>query len=571
MEEFNKNFFSILAKLIKLDFSIRKAKDLKELGYKLETEENFEEFSYCITFSNENFYVLCMLLDLPENDYEQIVNKICNFSTDKCEKDIFIIGLLRNLEKHELFKFEPSFKNIMYNFIAGEFIDFANLEKKYFDYLSLKERIINGNLKDTNIIDISKFIKSEEENIKLADEILNILRNLRKHYQKIKSIGSFRKKFYEIFINPYLGQNNELLSNDSLSMIYENYIKLIGEEETIYKKTHFKPKEIFRLPTPFFLQDFIQTFERFNQFMKNMNKKISLLLIDNKPREKMGKVFEILKNYHLDRYFLIHALYEEDGKIEASKILLEKEKNLDLSNKNKIYNVLNKIFSEDLNYHFILMDFFLHKKENKVNEVDLIIASEFLESMDKYKRENYIFLKDWVFMVSDYSESFIKYLQGGVVSETFNSIFVNFGESSHQKKSIVFVYKLLKFILNRLQHFQNLHSRIVNTFLADSQNNDDKIDKYVYVLDELIKETYAIGNIFFEKKENGIRFYTSLKNLVETYLYISPVDWPVLERQIDYMNHLINELKHEEKSLNEIKGFSNQKILKDLEKWKEEY
>jgi len=538
--------------------------------------------------SKEGEYIFCNLISPVRVLLDKITRFLNNVKSKKNYIVLFpVLGYESQLSK--FFRFlisNPDFLDFRQAFFKMEFIHTNqkdSIEKEFIKYIekgNFDEPF--GNLYPISLSTNSGEIKTKVEKFVefLKEEINKIPHN---HIQKL----SKRKQCYKkVFIEPYIEIYNGMHSEDSKDNVNTNNIS-VNEAFKVYynfyKKhinkrnagSHEKSLDLFRLPVPFFLQDLESLLDYFkDEIEKRENRKIKLLLIDNKPREKIVCINKFLKKFSLRNCFEMICIFtntDNDEKEDIALKTVENNQDIKLAKASFTLSTIKKIAEKlieakkNREYNFILLDFFLDSQ-------DSIQADYFIKILEDKKLEKKDFSKDWVFMISKYSDSFVKYLNSGTFSTVYPTVYIDFG--AEPNRGIIFVYKLLKFIKNRLDNFKKLHENIVDTFLkkneesSTSDKEEERKDflKYLPILDELIKETSAIGDIFFKEPEKAEKIYLTLKNLIEMYVTISPADVGRLIAQVNLLNLLVENAKME-KMFADAKGFYNRKINKDLEKW----
>jgi hypothetical protein len=357
------------------------------------------------------------------------------------------------------------------------------------------------------------------------------------------------------------------------------YNRLHGNAE---EDTHSVNLELFRAPIPFPLQDLIDAREEIKTIASgkaNKHRRIRLLLIDNKSNkfvENAGlTLFDALATFfpEFEDVFTLEMLggkSPSDGRLikRYEKFHLTKfiDENCALNDQEEDYH---KSFLEqdnadvnryrDLVYrkirssHFILLDFFLNKE-------DTYLAYDFIQDIqditDKETEKKESPLVVWYFITSAVYDSVVKYAQSGLLAEHYESAVVNAGDDpTNERRQIIFVYKLLTFIRARIRYFKR-HKDVIEKRLLNKKGQCSECEKgnpceRIKCLDRMLdsirkfqNEYDSIYDIFYseEFKRDIKRVFEGLENIIKQFMWIPEADWPIIQRQIDFIDTLAEKI-----------------------------
>lgn len=422
---------------------------------------------------------------------------------------------------------------------------------------------------------------SEGTFINVVDAMdINVKTNLNEALLQLSSInangmGSYRKKFYETFIDYYLTESKTIKEElkqvvGSRSVSIEFNIDLLSDKITgsvtggvdkcrfdleiflkavdiLYcnlngikynKKIHNVEYELFRSPIPFPMYELIEAQQRITNELKCGN--VRFLLVDNKE----------------DKYEKLSLLLDETLKGKATLSMLGPQNNqpFDLGSFRNDRDYAMKVFEEIRLSHFVFLDFFLHE--------ETYLAFDFIREISKIKKQQRDYSTTWYFITSAVYDSVVKYSQSGLLAEFYESAVVNAGDDpTNEKRQIIFVYKLLTFIQSRLKSFENYEEMIVDWF-SDRQNDlkaahckdyneksgceKDRQHSCLNNMQSLIKkylsECEEITKIFPATKNNEFREIVNvLDNVINQFTWLPQADWQIIQHQIDLINaHISN-------------------------------
>jgi len=385
---------------------------------------------------------------------------------------------------------------------------------------------------------------------RLLDDILLAIMAV-KEIAQFKGYYRWRARFYETFVKFYDNFENankthidwnapekledpafitdEQEKNITWENLYQtndfyNYLNGTLKQR---QNAHHVPLELFRAPIPFPLQELVNAKNEIGKELKKggMNKKIKLLLIDNRSDNKfiskngnspkaqslcnllfsenngfdLGDIFEIqmlgntvykkkngisgfyekyekdippinrfeedYENFKLKRFKESESLKEPE--IEYHKRFIGGKNNINVRSDTYFDLVYQKVKDA----HFVLLDFFL-------DDDDTYLAFNFINDLCAMKKERNDTFTTWFFITSAVYDSVVKYSQSGLLAEYYESAVVSAGDDpTNNKRQIIFLYKLLTFINARLKNFCNLQKTIYDRLLKNKDKDCEHWDK----------------------------------------------------------------------------------------------
>ncbi|PXF58997.1 MAG: hypothetical protein C4B58_04795 [Deltaproteobacteria bacterium] len=377
--------------------------------------------------------------------------------------------------------------------------------------------------------------------------------------------------------------------------------------------------ELFRAPVPFPLQELIDAKKEIEKNQLTADKRIKLLLIDNKMDKVKKKenshdegelisvlfdseycsMFELrmlgdlvwkkrgsIKTLNDDNYEILKKKETFDSKTFKDEL---KDYSVAKDKKAKEFAYLSKVYKKIKSAHFVLLDFFLNKQ-------DTYLAFDFIRDVAEIKKREQDHSTTWYFITSAVYDSVVKYSQSGLLAEYYESAVVNAGDDpTNSKRQIIFIYKLLTFINARLKSFGSYKDLIFKRMLSEVKNAEGRPECCVKAKnergvkredpacqgkcekDKCLKEMQTaikrylteydnIYSLFYDEDEKD-KYKSAVVLLDDTitkFLLLPEADWQIIQHQIDYINAKLRKAKGK-------RQFSCSYINKEIERRSEIY
>lgn len=355
---------------------------------------------------------------------------------------------------------------------------------------------------------------------------------------------------------------------------------------------HHIPLGMFSAPRPFPLHELIDTKNKIEQAIEGNT--IKLLLIDNRAESKFrsticsdgkGTIHKIFKEFDLENFFelrmLEHPFNSDDPDLNNLDLTKEEfdfekfrnpKKIMGLSQSENPWTIspwtyADKVYNKISEAHFVLLDFFL-------NKADTYHAFDFIRDFAQTKRKKSDYRTTWYFITSSVHDDVTKFMQSGLLSEYYESAVVNTGDNpDNEKRKIIFVYKLLSFILARMNSFQGLVDSIAkcNVLNCSQENSKDCCERCLAhvqsVLRKYLAEHEEITRIFPKLKatEKEFKDLVSLLDSILNHFYMLPeADWAIINMEIESFDSRVSRQHLNQDILK--KKFSCKYILTELER-----
>ena len=482
---------------------------------------------------------------------------------------------------------------------------------------------------------------------RLLDDILLAIMAV-KEIAQFKGYYRWRARFYETFVKFYDNFENankthidwnapekledpafitdEQEKNITWENLYQtndfyNYLNGTLKQR---QNAHHVPLELFRAPIPFPLQELVNAKNEIGKELKKggMNKKIKLLLIDNRSDNKfiskngnspkaqslcdllfseddgfgLGDIFEIQmlgnavykkkngtpkfyqNDNELSNYSDFKGEYEEFKfkRFKEPESLKKPEKEylkafIEKQNKSGIENYADLAYHKIKDAHFVLLDFFL-------DDDDTYMAFNFIKDICDLKRAKKDYSTTWFFITSAVYDSVVKYSQSGLLSEYYESAVVCAGDDpTNKKRQIIFLYKLLTFIQSRLNCFKKYEDMIMGEFGLSEEcsrykggcKKEDCLEGILSLTRKYLAEHGEISNVFSISEDSDKKNIAEiLDNLIKQFIWLPEADWYMIQHQIDFINTKLSSLQ--DKRLKKCK-FSCKYIIEELKYRSEVY
>jgi hypothetical protein len=330
--------------------------------------------------------------------------------------------------------------------------------------------------------------------------------------------------------------------------------------------THRVPHELFRAPVAFPLHELLDARRDIEGDLarkgKRKNKKITLLLIDNRPDKfihsgKAGPLCGLITDLHLDNIFQLKTLgrycYQDTSfwKYENDSALLCNAEDIDLQsiqfdwwkftrlNPRSDDDYRENVYKEVANSDFILLDFFLNEGS--------YLAFDFIKEINYIKKENEDYSTVWYFITSAIHDSVMKYSTSGLLAEYYEWAVVSSGDDpTNERRHIILAYKLLTFVQARLLSFRNLEAMIQEKFKGCRCLDDDKrsckkrqdlcLHRILSLTKKYLAEHEEASKIFGVDDKHFKDIVEVLDNLIKQFLWLPAADWQIVQHQIDFIN-----------------------------------
>jgi hypothetical protein len=384
-------------------------------------------------------------------------------------------------------------------------------------------------------------------------------------------IGKGRQDFYKVFVEKIewkehwatIVKDKEDCCNLKLidKWIF-NVRNNIHPEKDTDNYGHHSPGRLFRQPTPFSFWELCALLADIHTYLnhediQNRNKR-KIFLLDNKDfrqisaddrNNKIYRINNILMKYGIDKYFHITQSTKED----ESDIFVFRTDN---------YEHID--FSK---YLLILLDFFLSSKGDRQ-----YLAFDFIRKYCNKKDEHKQFHTDWFFIVSVAYQDVLEYANAGRLFSFSATTRVDFGDDpTNKKRDIIFLYKLLTFILARHDYYKACIRAFLECDIFFCQNNGTSTNlekqhkdcpkgkeyekcfkniqticrKYLSEHEDMVnffpclfreaKEDKTVTNI--EEEANLFKENVELLDaIINQFFWMAEADWPIIQREIDFLN-----------------------------------
>jgi len=329
------------------------------------------------------------------------------------------------------------------------------------------------------------------------------------------------KNYYETFINYYDG-TEDTISDDDLQKASRYYCSHNGIDPN---NTHSVEKEIFRAPLPFILSDLLSEIEELRSTVGQFKQKIKLLLIDNNPAGKLGKINDIIDNYNLSDF-----------------LVLKPHEIKDITD-----TVLENVYEEIKQHQIILLDFFLNTA-NTYLAFNLIKKMVEIRNVSGKTKDELDSATVWYFITSAVHDSVTKYTQSGLLTEYYESMVVDHGDDPcNEKRELIFLYKLVSYINSQIRTYRKYVEKLDLMMICKEVKctphsnclnaSQGGIKKYLAEYENIKRIFY--NEIAWDKyKELAER----IDETVRAFKILPEADWQIMQIQIEYIDVLLDRI-----------------------------
>lgn len=426
-----------------------------------------------------------------------------------------------------------------------------------------------------------------------------------KEDRRIKRIAEYRRLYYDTFIDFYdrfcdkptdLVQLVREIESGSVSnagdihTLISTLRRWQGEKEklgsllcyinelqwrlhgTEYRSSgHRVPAENFTAPVPFVLDELLTVRDEIERISRSGRKKIRLLLVDNNTEKFVGsgnageivpgRLGALLQNDILGLKGLFElrmlggSVLTEEGLLNAQGEVitrftefLEDKERFTWTGESADFHSWEVIYERIRKTHFILLDFFLNRENT-------YLAHDFMRDIAQLKELKDDVSSSWYFITSSVYDSVVKHAQSGLLAEYYETTVVNTGDDPvNRMRQILFVYKLLTFIRARLRRFSHYKEKIIEVRFINVGGQCSKhmccenpkvcLDSALGTIQRVLVEYENLYSIFYpEKHKRDIkRVFEILENVIKQFFWLPEADWPVIQRQIDFMNSILSHI-----------------------------
>lgn len=210
-------------------------------------------------------------------------------------------------------------------------------------------------------------------------------------------------------------------------------------------------------------------------------------------------------------------------------------------------------------YLLVLLDFFLSKSPNHQ-----FLAHRFIRDYNAFKEKNNCFHTDWFFIVSEAYSDVLAYADAGSLSSFSGSTRVDFGDNPlNKKRRIVFLYKLLQLLTGRIIRITGAWEKIEKLYLPrkkDLPHDQDRpcpcsrrkgekgcadwkrcLDNGIILIHQFKtayedeKKLGSDDHAVHTRYDNQFKMANSLENIITDFMWLPEADWPIIQRQIDFL------------------------------------
>lgn len=345
---------------------------------------------------------------------------------------------------------------------------------------------------------------------------IDVYQSLKKHY--------YRGLFFDN--QPLLASQKTLLEN-----AWTTHIDLKFKEQD--KAFHDLSQLDIRTSMPFYLCSVTNKLEIIKNTFKN-EQILDFLLIDDDSSmdEKYRTIYTILTNLFGENNFKLN-------KKSFNKNTFTKTKQIQLIQaENEFPNIRNS--------NFILVDFILDPI--KEGGEGVFFGSDFIERIEKIKKEQDEIFRTWYFVTSFLSTYVHKFEIDKIMYEYYESATVQLGDSTDEKFAIFFIKKLVYFIYSKINiyiriikiteelmkrvHAQIPHKNLMRKLIMLMQTLRQQID--------LLELRYNDHNVKLAKQ-----FYALVINILEDYIEQITSQWEIREIKLQELKSLKSKLLHD--------------------------
>jgi len=485
----------------------------------------------------------------------------------------------------------PEFGNVDKAVFLGELIykekeapneKTSSEDKKYTNIINLQERdalrhladLLNGEKKLLSIdqklrekyYDIFvKYYDEIKDGGEIAEGMKKLLTEVQEIYKKLNGMEQF----------PLLKLINSKKEVELIKLLLNKAQKIYRIFNGMEQSGHSDPLELFKAPVPFPLIELIQVKEEIEENLKRKKDPekekapITLLLIDNKKDKIANKdlqntinLMEKIDDDRTNPLFEVKMLENftypykkgsspepgDDDTFKSSEFRKAMREIFDDKKEDSEENYAIRVYEKIKDCDFVLLDFFL-------NTENTYLAFGFIKDIAKIKKKEGDYSTTWYFITSSVYDSVVKYSQSGLLAEYYESAVVSAGDDpTNKKRQIIFLYKLLTFIKARITNFKNLQKDIYDKLFAKDGkckywDEDEKkctnggIDclekELLVIIRRYLHEFDDVKEFFFpneDESDDRKNIVESLENLIKQFIWLPEADWPMIQRQLDFIN-----------------------------------
>lgn len=425
-------------------------------------------------------------------------------------------------------------------FLCAELVLDEKNENEFINLVTFEDLIeMSGGQKKKRLEELEEFYDkfSRDESCQvLLEKFYNSFVYFYKTDDEIrKSLGNI----IECKCNEYLRDVDILLECADAVRMELNGIKIKDNNP------HNVKKEMFLSPVPFMFWDFVRTRKKVRDCLGE--KKLYLLLVDNKPGDKKKALDDMLRN---EEIFNIKVMVKDgNGNVRVVENCDESDNDPPCSNSDYSDDDVSKAFSKirDESPHFILLDFFL-------DGTDTYFAFDFIKKFNEEKQRGNDSSTTWYFITSAVHDSVTRYAQSGLLAEYYESAVVNAGDDpTNDKRKIIFLYKLFTFIMARINNISRHHKYVQDRFFRSREEQEckecrrcattgsRKAEGRCFALSQqaikrFLAEDENFASLVIERYNESRNLLEILDDTLTKFTILPQADWQLVQHQIDFIN-----------------------------------